>query len=331
MHEWWVIQHAQGYGRSWAAWLLGFECIACVPCALPTAEWLLDAYQVTKCDADAYAQQELQLRKHHKRHSLVFAQSHTNNSSAYRFIKGKEQKFLTDIPVCLSSPASLCRASHNLPKIRLQQPFDVPVGSTVRFGSCSATVYQTQMPYVTITNLQGPLPGSAEFVYHTHACTCEDMSPHFHHFWSQFWLRDSFQSQLQDDTWQTVHDDITHAIPQQPHIDIRIDDPQCLIRNQFGDLSPIVQQALTGGTRKSYNALPRQWLPISRSSSLKCGRMASRTTLCRHGHSILPSVKSQKVFLTVDPSRFWVTLLDSAPNLCQTKSSSIGPPVGRQR
>ena len=227
-HEWAVIQRAQGYGKSWSSWLLGYECIAYIPCRLPSLEWLLDAYQVTKCDADAFAHQETQLRKHHRRHCLAFAQSHTNNSAAYRFIKGKEQRFLTDIPVRHESFANLCRAGHSAPKIRLQSPFQVPVGARVLFGSCEAVVANVNLPYITLRQVQGTLPGCANFSYSTHAYTCDAMSPHFHQFWSQFWRRDSFESQMNDEAWSSVLDDLTETIPQQPTLEIRFDDPQRL-------------------------------------------------------------------------------------------------------
>ena len=54
------------------------------------------------------------------------------------------------------------------------------------------------------------------------------MSPHFHQFWSQFWLRDTPDAQLSNEEWQSTLDDIDNVIPQQPPLDLRIDDPQCL-------------------------------------------------------------------------------------------------------
>lgn len=52
--EWEAIVRAQGYGRSWCAWILSFECISFVPQAVPAVTWLTDAYHITKLDADTY-------------------------------------------------------------------------------------------------------------------------------------------------------------------------------------------------------------------------------------------------------------------------------------
>lgn len=79
-HEWNTIKQAQGFGRSWAAWILSFEFVTHIPVNIPTAEWLQEALQLTRFESDAYARQELHLRRHHKRHAIEFAMSHTNNS-----------------------------------------------------------------------------------------------------------------------------------------------------------------------------------------------------------------------------------------------------------
>lgn len=228
LHEWTVIRRAQGYGRSWETWLLSFECIPFVPVELPSLEWLSDAVQITRFDADAFARQEASLRKHHKKHCIAFAQSHTNNAGAYRFIKRKEQRFLNDFPVDKSTHATLCRARHNSPKLKMHPPIHLPIGAKILFGTCTATVQSLTTPFVTLHNVEGILPGQGELHFRTHAYTIQDMSQSFHSFWSQFWQRDSPHEQSADEPWSDLLDDLDDTVPLQPMLDIKIDDPACL-------------------------------------------------------------------------------------------------------
>ena len=93
--EWQAILRAQGYGRSWSAWLLSFDFIHYVPVDIPDIPWLTLALQITRFDADAFARQEQILRKNHRKRSIAFAKAHTNNAVACRYLKSKKTKFLT--------------------------------------------------------------------------------------------------------------------------------------------------------------------------------------------------------------------------------------------
>ena len=225
-HEWNVIRRAQGYGRAWDAWVLSFECIHFVPDNIPSLEWLVEAYQLTKFDADAYARQEAQLRRHHRRHSLVLAKSHNNNANAYRFIKGKEQRFLNDFPYEITTQATLCRAFRNQPKIRLSEHVDIPQGACIEFGNCTATVHQVADKTLTLADVVGCLPGAGLVRYKSHAYTMPTMSREFQAFWSQFWMRDSYESQHSDAEWQSFIDDLEETIPPQPMLTVAFDNPK---------------------------------------------------------------------------------------------------------
>ena len=226
--EWQAIKTAQGYGRSWESWLLSFACVPFVPCEPPSAEWLLDAIQITRLDSDAYARQEARLRAHHKRHCLALARSHTNNSNAYKFIKGKEQQFLNDFPVIKQTQVTLCRARGNRPKFTMHEPVSIPVGARVKIGTCSATVADVTGSSITLSAVQGRLPSSALMQYETHAYHITDMSHEFHSYWSQFWMRDTYQDQVSDEPWQHLLDDLDMCIPAQPMLDLKYDDPKLL-------------------------------------------------------------------------------------------------------
>lgn len=226
--EWLAIRRAQGYGRSWERWILSFDCIPFVPCTTPTQEWVAEVFQITKLDADAYARQEAKLRRYHQKHCITFAQAHNNNASTYRIIRGKEQRFLNDFPICHTSPAHLCRAKATKPKLKMSNPFEIPVGATITFGSCSAVVHSCRLPFVELAQVSGPLPSQATLHYKTHAYTVQDMSPAFHKFWAQFWLRDSVEEQCTDAPWQALLYDLDTTVPLQPMLDIKIDSPQCL-------------------------------------------------------------------------------------------------------
>ena len=226
VQEWETIKHAQGFGRSWTAWLLGFEVFAFVPESLPSIEWLTDALQLTKYEADTFVRQEARLRYHHHKHALEFAIQHNNNSKAYKFIRGQEQKFLHDIPYTQHMPAVLCRGQKGAAQLRVAEPITLPPGAQVTFGTCSATVVSAQARELRITNVQGHLPTHATLTYPAHAYTTQTMSRVFRSYWSQFWLRDSHQDQIADNKWQDLFDHIADIIPQQPPVAIPYDDPK---------------------------------------------------------------------------------------------------------
>lgn len=96
--EWEAIKRAQGFGRSWAAWLLGFDFVHCVPDNTdntPSTEWLQDAYSITKFNPMHMPDRKLiydatirSTRLPSPWHTRI-----THKHTAYRFIKGKEQSY----------------------------------------------------------------------------------------------------------------------------------------------------------------------------------------------------------------------------------------------
>lgn len=224
-HEWNVIKQAQGFGRSWAAWLLGFEFVTFVPVLTPSEEWLQQALQLTRFEADAYARQELQLRRHHKRHAIEFAMSHTNNSQAYKFIKQKDQPFLQDIPVKHQTDATLCRSSKGQTVLRLAQPIPVTVGGRVQFGPCTAEVMSFNNTRMVLGKVQGQVPAQATVTFDSHAYTIAPMSDAFHRYWAQFWLRDPPHDQESDEPWSDLFQRLDDIIPTQDTLDIKYDCP----------------------------------------------------------------------------------------------------------
>lgn len=189
-------------------------------------EWLTLALQVTRFDADAFARQEQLLRKNHRKHSIEFARAHTNNAAAYRFIKNKEQKIHQDVPDTYGTKYTLCRSQKDLPVVRIDHPIAIPSGATVQTDS--TTVVSQWDDKLKLTNVQGPLPTTATLCYTTHAYHIDRMSHIFQHFWSQFWQRDLPTEQLTNDVWQDLFTELQSTIPQQPPLQIVLDDPTIL-------------------------------------------------------------------------------------------------------
>ena len=165
------------------------------------------------------------LRASKSGHSLVLAKSHNNNANAYRFIKGKEQRFLNDE---ITAQATLCRAFRNQPKIRLSEPADIPQGACIEFGNCTATVSQVADKTLTLADVSGCLPGAGIVRYKSHAYTMPTMSREFQAYWSQFWMRDSYESRHSDVEWQPLIDDLEETIPAQPMLTVVFDNPKFL-------------------------------------------------------------------------------------------------------
>ena len=226
--EWNVIQKAQGFGRSWAAWILSFEFVTHIPVDTPSADWLQEVLQLTKFESDAYARQESHLRRHHKRHSIAYALSHTNKAQAYKYIKNKDQKFLHDIPVTHQSEATLCRSSKGQTVLHLQKRLPVQIGSRVHFGECTAEVRSIQNTRMALCKLQGHVPAKALLSYNTHAYTIEPMSEAFHRYWAQFWQRDSMHDQESDEPWADLFRRLEDIIPPQTPLQIKYDCPHVL-------------------------------------------------------------------------------------------------------
>ena len=227
-HEWDTIKQAQGFGRSWAAWLLSFEFVSHIPVHTPTVDWLQDALQLTRFESDAYARQELRLRRHHRRHAIEFAISHTNNSQAYKFIKNKEQQFLQDIPVQHKTEAVLCRSNKGQTVIRLDNPLPVKVGGQVSFGPCTAEIRKVDHTRLVLDKIQGHVPAKATVIFNTHAYTINPMSEAFHRYWAQFWQRDSTHDQDSDEPWSDLFQRLDNIIPTQDTLDIKFDCPHLL-------------------------------------------------------------------------------------------------------
>lgn len=271
--EWNAIKQAQGYGRSWVAWLLSFEFVPFVPETTPSIEWLHDALNLTRFDSDAYARQELQLRRHHKRHAIAYAISHTNK--AYQFIRGKEQKFLHDLPIVHSETATLCRSRKGKTVVRVNQPMPIPVGSTVVFGKCKAVVSDNTNTRIVLDHIQGNLPAQADLEFHSHAYTIQPMSDAFHRYWSQFWLRDSSDDQDTDEPWEDLFHHLDEAIPTQDTLDIQIDDPRRL-KETIQRLKPFKAIGVDGWHAEELQSLT--WDMI-------CDLSTLLSSIWAHGHS----------------------------------------------
>lgn len=123
---------------------------------------------------------------------------------------------------------TLCRAAFYKPRVRLAQPFHIPKGVTVSFGDCSAEVVGSEGHHVTLNPVQGHLPAAGTLQYKHHAYNIQDMSRAFHTYWSQYWMRDTYQEQFDDTPWQQLIDDLDNTIPAQPMLTIQHNNPQCL-------------------------------------------------------------------------------------------------------
>lgn len=65
----------------------------------------------------------------------------------------------------------------------------------------------------------------AEITYKTQAYHTDRMSSIFQTFWSRFWLRDLPQEQDTNAPWQDLFDELSNIIPQQPRVQIVLDNP----------------------------------------------------------------------------------------------------------
>ena len=223
--EWNRIRSAPGYGRSWERWLLSFEVVEYVPVSLPHIDWLENARSITELDAQTYSYIESNNRAKNTTLKIELDVTQGFSRFTYKYLQKPSNPPLRDIAVTWEAHGVLLRASKGTLSIKVQQFQPWRVCATATFGDCQIEILKIRQNILDIRVVEGTLPVAGTLQQKTHACTPQEISCAFRNFWSQYWLRDKYDEQFQDDSWQPVIDSLNELPQHVPPCNIDMSDP----------------------------------------------------------------------------------------------------------
>lgn len=163
-HLWKVIYSANGYGRSWAHWLLQFESISAVPQDLPSYDQIYCFRQITQYDADLYCQHEAKLRRQSRQHAVNLDIQHKSSSQFYKRLKDHDAKVLPGFPVRITAQATLCRSNKGPVSLTIHQPVTFRLYAAATFGSAQVRIMQQHDSRIICHILHGHLPTHGDLI-----------------------------------------------------------------------------------------------------------------------------------------------------------------------
>ena len=224
--EWHAILYAKGYGSGWDRWLLAFEPITFVPQILPLLEWLSSAIQITRHDAEAFCQQEQEIKKKQFRLKLQFDRQDNYLKSTYRMLKLSPHPPVTSVETTISTFASLNRSKQGCISLTLDDPnVKFSRDREIRFGDSVCELLEQNDKRVKVLHTAGKVPTRARISQKKFAMNPDEVSSAFEKFWSPFWNRDDLHDLVSDENWETIND-IVDNVPEIPPINIVLDDPK---------------------------------------------------------------------------------------------------------
>ena len=252
---WQAICTANGYGSSWAHWLLQFDAVPAVPSYLPDFEQLYCFRQITQFDSDMFCQQEARLRRLSHKHGMELDKTFKSNSRFYQRLKSSDAKILPGFPVQIQAQATLCRLSKGPIRLMIHQPKTFRLFAAVQFGEAQLRVLDQQGSHLTCQVLNGRLPSQGELRQEIYAFELDEMAEPFQNYWSQFWNRDTPQDEQTDQPWSEILDSLRNRIPPTAVLPIQWTDSQ-LIAQTIRRLKPYKAGGIDGWRAEGLQALP---------------------------------------------------------------------------
>ena len=96
--EWDKILHAQGFGRCWYKWVLGYEQFPYVPLEWPDIPMLQEFAQLTEHACEASCNLEAACRRKAFQYRIQIDDSDNFGSFTYKIIKNKNDQKLQEVP-----------------------------------------------------------------------------------------------------------------------------------------------------------------------------------------------------------------------------------------
>ena len=149
----------------------------------------------------------------------------------------------------------------------------------------------------------------AEITYKTQAYHTDRMSSIFQTFWSRFWLRDLPQEQDTNAPWQDLFDELSNIIPQQPRVQIVLDNPAHL----WHTIQRMKTHKAIGADGWYSEELHKlTWTMVVDLSTLlqKCGPMDSLSNRCKRVPCSSKNVPNPRACHTAGPLPYSDTLFD---------------------
>ena len=271
--EWDRICKAPGYGTAWYKWILAFEEVPMVPCGLPSVSELETMHQVTKMDCDIHCRAELDSRKALSKFHISLDLSTGFSRALYKIVGKPPSEPLLDFQHTWKADATLLRLQKGHVVVKAHESIPWTIGGMAMFENAKVRILDCSETTVHLDCQDGTLPTRGKLTQQTHLCTSREIDVAFQHFWSQYWMRDSCESQNSDDTWVDIIRDIEampHNIPpcvvdlQDPEAwqstarsmksgkaigydGFRVEELHLLPVEAFAHLSQIVGKAMEGG------------------------------------------------------------------------------------
>ena len=256
-HLWQVIYSANGYGRSWAHWLLQFESVTVVPQDLPNYDQIYCFRQITQYDADLYCQHEAKLRRQSRQHALNLDIQYKSSSQFYKRLKDHEAKVLPGFPVRITAQATLCRSIKGQVSLIIHQPMTFRLYAAATFGDARIRIMEQHDSRIICHILHGQIPTHGDLVQEVFAFEVTQMAAPFEQYWSQFWNRDSPHEECSDHPWEQTIQSLCSRIPPSTPLQVLWDSPR-LLQQTIQRLKPFKAVGIDGWRAEELQSLPSE-------------------------------------------------------------------------
>ena len=224
-NEWLVIRQAKGYGKSWETWILAYEAIGAIPSLVPDLEFLHDVLQITRHDCEATCKLEEKRRRDAIQLKVKFDRSDNYLRNTYAVLRESNFSSITHAQIAKETEAVLCRSQAGKIHVRI-------VGELIHFsrerelyfGDCIMELLTQKDRMLTLVHTSGKVPEHAKIKQINFACTQPELCDAFQNFWSNFWNREKYSEQEEDEPWNDIHDILEESKPELPEIPIKLDD-----------------------------------------------------------------------------------------------------------
>ncbi len=219
--EWNAIKKAQGFGKRWDHWILGFDPIHFVPECIPNFDDLELMMNITKMDCESTCWIEHYNRKKKFEHKIKIDAEDNFSRSSYSIIKGHSTQTLHEVPVMQSCTAVLTRSPKGHACVVLMEDKSFRVNEDAFYGDAKVLVLSQQDKFVHFRVVDGVIPSKALFRQQHYAIKKSEIFQAFDDFWSPMWNRESYEDQMNSSAWNDVVQDIDAT--NLPKIDMHID------------------------------------------------------------------------------------------------------------
>ena len=225
--EWDKIRRAQGYGKSWEHWILGFEALPYLPIQLPELDILDTAIAITRIDCDYCCKHEYTLRQKSFKYRMKLDKDQDFSKLTHKLMKDVKTPFLQEIPAQHCATATLCRSVKGLSRIKIQAD-NIPtftLNAKATFGDAEILLLQQDRCDITFQHVAGKVPTKGLLCQKYVACSDPEFFDEFRKFWSPYWLRDDMDEQFNSQSFQDFsHEVAAIPMPNFPKIRIPLND-----------------------------------------------------------------------------------------------------------